>query len=393
MIREIQFSPSTFIIDNDDTHLFSKDVQADYRKRSALAIGRALKKVEMCEKSEEKLSDLFFEILGDFGAARKEIAELHNRGDAKGFGERRMSFRGDCSTPFDDVYKPYNERIVAEFKDLLEPYREELTKRVHEKIKFSVWNTAEGDTSSFEVEVFDEDEVTALSELTSIETPKDFPDELLVAKELDSENFEVLRRAYESLYDSQFEKATKIDLANYIRTLHQRYPYIRKGVWGDLRVNDANLKSFYALGTVRFTVNGKSTVVSQYLIWLHRDGKMHPLDRMRRHTISTVIHQPAFLINPTLKEVSRLFAKAILWNKQQVKELKEYVGLFRAYFTHACCFYRGSASIGEYFETLLYHYQGFRLQYSNKKLVDLEAFATPLLSEFLANYHSMVRID
>lgn len=393
MIREIQFSPSTFILDNDDTHLFSKSTQDDYRKKSAAAIGRALKKVEVCEKTQEKLSALFFELLTDFGAARKEINESHNTDDAKGFGVRRDGFFSEYSTCLDDVYKPYNARILKEFRELLDPYAEELENRTHEKIKVIAKDRFQELESSFEIEVFDEDEIAELNNIKPIIFPEGFPEDLLTAKKLEPEKLEILRKAFEELYNCQYDKLTKVDLVNYIKILHKKYPYIQKRGWGRMIQNDGNIKSFYALATARFTVDGKSTSVSQYLVWLHRDGTMHPLDRMQWHTICTVIHQPTCLIDSTLKVASLFFAKAILWNRQEVKELKEYVGLLRAYFAHACCFERGSSAVGEYFETMLYHYQGFCLHYSNKKLVDLEAFTTPLLSQFMANYDSMIRLE
>ena len=382
MSGNIQFSPSTFIIDNDVTHFFKKSMQDDYKKKSSVAIEKGLKKVELCEKSHEMLSALFFELLADFGHARKDIAESHNIDDQNAFGERREPFSGHCTTCLDDVYKPFNTRVIKKFRLLLDPYGAQLESRTHEKIKVIENSIFQGHGSSFEVEIFDEDEVANLKNIE----PFNFPEEL------SAENLEMRRKAFESFYNQNYDKATQIELYSHIKTLHKKYPYLQKSAYGRLVQNDENLKSFYALGTVRFTVDAKPTVVSQYLLWMHRDGITHPLSRMQRHTICTIIHQPSFLVEPTLKEVSLLFAKAILWDKEHLNKLKEYVGLFRAYFTHACCFCRGSASIGEYFETLLYGYHGFRLEYSNETLVDLEAFAAPLLSDFMANYMYAIRL-
>ncbi len=383
------------MIDRDDTKLFKGD-QADYRKKSGEAIGAAFKKLQACEKSEEKLRALFFELLQDFAVARRAIAEAHQTDDAHKFGIRRTGFFANYNTPMDDVYKPYNSRILLQFRKLLEPYQQELATSGHKKIKASQESSFREYGSSFEVEVFDESELAELTALEPIEFPDDFPVDLLAEleakQELTPDKFETLRNAFELFYADQYNALSKVKLASYIHTLHKKYPYLQRGQWGQLIQNDGNLKSFYAIGTSRLTVGGKPTVASHYIVWLHRDGKNHPLARMQRHTISMIIHQPTFLIDPTLQEISKLFAKAVLLERKNRNELKEHIGLFRAYFAHAMPHWRGSAAIGEYFETLLYYCHGIEVEYSNRHMIDLEAFSTPLLADFITNYHHMIRL-
>ncbi len=391
MIREIQFAPSTFMIDRDDTKMFQGD-QADYRKQSSIAIGEALKKVQVCEKTEEKLSALFFELLSDFGDARRNIALSHGTEGAKNFGKRREDLVGYFSTPLDDVYKVYNLPILRRFARALQPYAAELEKEDHKKIKVIEESVFKTYASSFEVEVFEASEV-AKKNLISPPLPDDFPEDLLTemvnGNELKPDKYELLRKALAVFYCAHQGDCTKDMLSYYVQLLHKRYPYITKAGWSGFITNDANLKSFYALGTLRLQVEEKPVVASYYLVWLHRDGKTPPLARMLQHTICTVIHQPTFLVQTTLQEVSKLFAKAVLSNN---KELKDCIGLFRAYFTHPMPFNRGSAAVAEYFETLLYHYQGIQLTYNNNKMVDLEAFTTPLLADFMAEYDSMIKL-
>ena len=99
------------------------------------------------------------------------------------------------------------------------------------------------------------------------------------------------------------------------------------------------------------------------------------------------------ILSETLQAIAKIFARAILWDKKEIGELKRQVALFRAYFSHCMPCERGSAAEGDLFEALLYAVHGYTVNYTKDKMIDLEALTTPVLSEFLKNYDSMISLD
>ncbi len=397
-VNEINFSPSTFIIDNDTFRVFSGN-QDDYKKKSSDAIFAALQKVKACEKTEDCLTTLFFEVLKDLAEARKAIAHSHQTEFAHCFGVRRDEAEyGRFHTCLHDVYQPYNKLILSHFSRLLGST--DIRNMKHEKIKVREEGGFQGCSSSFEIEVFDESEYFDVRQMLNDKDryPADFPRHLLYKEEeLQAEEKKALTKANQKFCENNPVKFTKLKVAILFRVLDKNFPLIEKckgsNLFYTLKENRENLKSFFALGTVRFMVDGKMMVVSEYLVWLYREAGMNPLVKMNNHTTAMVIHQDSFLIQPTLMEIARIFARAVLCDRNDVSELKNRVGVFRAYFSHTMPFIRGSSSVGEYFETLLYHFHGYRVAYNPKKLVDLEALTTPLLSTYMSNYSSMIELE
>lgn len=105
-----------------------------------------------------------------------------------------------------------------------------------------------------------------------------------------------------------------------------------------------------------------------------------------------LIHQDPFLVEETLPEIAKFFADAVLWDGKEIADLKEKIAKFRYLFAHTTPFSRGSASIAEWFEQILYQFHGFEVDYNNEVMIDLEAFSSPLWSDFIAKYPEMIRI-
>jgi hypothetical protein len=155
---------------------------------------------------------------------------------------------------------------------------------------------------------------------------------------------------------------------------------------------DENLKSFNVVATSRIKVNGKSYAASQYITWLYRDFQTDPLTRMKECSKVVIMHQDKFLVEETLKEISKIFAKIVLWDKKDPQELKETMAIFRRYFAHAMPKERGSAAEAEWYERMLYLSHDYLVTYNNKVMIDLEALTSTLDSNFVADYPAMIKL-
>lgn len=391
------FCPSSYIIDQNPDKYGGR--QEDYQRLANESINLALGKVEECEKTENKLTQLFFEILEEFGKFRHDIAQTHKTFHAERFGLRRDInwFNDFYFTSLDASYKGYNTIFLDRIASLLQG--KPLESSAHKKITISLDSVFKDCQSSFELEVIDKGD-PKINEWNSPlgKISEDFPVHLIEKREdnqkLDPNEKDILRKGFEKLKKEKPEVYKKARMRTLFFRLNKEFPSPQPIMAGRKLVrligNEDYLKSFYALGTARFLVNGKMYTSSQYIIWLYRDFQKHPLRRMKECTTTMMIHQDNFLIPETLNEIAKRFAQSVMHQGENLKELKDRVGLFRFYFAANMPWARGSASAGDMFETMLYRFHGHQVTYNPKKMVDLEVLTTPLVEEFMAKYDSMI---
>lgn len=141
--------------------------------------------------------------------------------------------------------------------------------------------------------------------------------------------------------------------------------------------NEAYLKSFYSLITIRHLINGKRYGMTQYLTWLYRDGRHNPYDRMINDSVVVMIHHDKLLMNRTLPKVAEVFDRCMRWDRQNETDLKKLVGELRGRLAHIMPDERGSSSIEEWFEQAVYESFGLpHVKYNNGKLINLEALTS-----------------
>lgn len=394
------FSPSTYIIDQNPYKYGGQ--QENYKAVANEAIGLGLKKLQGCPKTEDKLTALFFEILEDFGKVRRSIALSHQTYHAEQFGKRR-DIDGECDhyhTFLEEVYEGYNKIFLARIAELLKPYK--MDKKDHPKIKVALESSYEDCKSSFEIEILEGQDPQILVWNSHHDLPADFPSHLIKKREknkgLETHDKELLRRGCEKLKKENPEKYKIYKMQTLFLKLQKEFPspkpiFDKNGKLLRLEGVEGNLRSFYALATARFLVNGKMYASSQYLIWLYRDFQNHPLTRMQQETKVMTIHMDNFLISDSLKEVAKRFVQSVMSNDEKLDDLKRHVGLFRFYLAPTMPWERGSASCGDMFETMVYRFHKYQVTYNNKKMVDLEASTTPLVEEFMGNYDLMIHLE
>lgn len=376
--------------------------QEDYLQKVKETIEGGVKSIQSSAKTNDDLTKLFFSLLKEFGEARQKIASTHKTKASEQFGRRRdlLGKKDFYFTYLDCEYAAYNKEIMSFFASHLKDMN--LEKKGSTLKTKKIENKHGNLQSNFEIEILESDELQKrqwVSPPSPADLPSNYPIELYKMKDkLNSQQFEQLRHCNKELKEKKPEIYKRCKMVTLMLDMQNNFPTPNKIHQSDgtikIQGNIGNLKSFYLLGTVRLLVNDKMYAVSQYLTWLYRDFEIHPVERMQRYSTMLVIHQDNFLLEDTLKEIGKLFVKAILWNKENLKDLKEATALFRYYFAHAMPFERGSAAISEWFETAIYHYHNFkRVTYSKDKQVDLEALTTPSLPEFMQKYESMISVN
>jgi hypothetical protein len=91
--------------------------------------------------------------------------------------------------------------------------------------------------------------------------------------------------------------------------------------------------------------------------------------------------------------ISTIFAKAVLWKPaEKLQQLKDLMTLHSYLSAHNHRDIRGTASETEVLERAIYRSHGIHAVHDPKKLVDLEAFANPMLSVFAKSYDQMTQL-
>ncbi|WP_068470870.1 hypothetical protein [Candidatus Protochlamydia phocaeensis] len=375
--------------------------QSDYVNRTQALIAWGGKQIQQTAK--DSLATLFFTLLENFQKERQAIAREHGTPYAEQFGRRRdkEGIKDFYHTYLDDIYQAYNPKILKLFSLTMQGMPIE-TKN-HAKQQKKIENTYLGYTSSFEVEIFEIQELDSLRwriPISQEELPKDFPVNLLTKREqtsLSELELQSLKNAIKLLKQNDLNLYKRLKMANLLLDLQKEFPspLVKQGLKGEVQLigNEGNLKSFFALGTSRLLVNGKMYAMTQYLTWLYRDFQQPPIDRMLKYSTVMVIHQDNFLIDETLQEIALLFANAVLCETNKLEDLQAASGLFRHYFANCMPTERGSASIGEWLEGSIYHAHGYKIKYNKDRQIDLEALTTPLLSDFIKDYPSMLTVE
>lgn len=385
--------------------------QEDYEKRVCLLKQWGAKEIKAAPQNESDLVLLFFRMLEKFTTERKTMALEHKTPRAEKFATRR-DIEGTAEfyhTILADEYSEYNgiylTYLAENMRDMNLDKMPDLDldkKKSVNKYKIIKDSTCLGRSSSFEIELFEGDELSKkqwLAQVKGNDFPSDFPKQLLekARNNFTSKDFNQNRLAYKNIKNNHFELYKRIKMSLTFMEVQkefptpQKIPLDNKGTCQFIG-KEGNLKSFFVMGTARLTVNGKNYATTQCLTWLYRDFQTNPIDRMLKYSTVILIHQDNFLIDDTLKEIALLFAKAVITNRENLQEIKNNTALVRYYMANNMAWERGSCSIAELFEGSIYGSFDLEIKYQSNKQIDLEALTKPLLSPFITNYDSMIEL-
>lgn len=145
----------------------------------------------------------------------------------------------------------------------------------------------------------------------------------------------------------------------------------------------------YLLGSSFLEINGQEKPLSSLMLQLTIDHKTGSLINVYP---PVVIHQRSTHIPAMIEDIDKIFDHLFQSSDTlSIGEIIDYIGLIRYEFAHASPLVRGSAAIGEWLETALYYFLGFSdFRQTAKTTIDLEAFSSLTLDEFMERYRFLI---
>jgi len=335
-------------------------------------------------EGKKDLEELFHETLATLGANRHDMAVAHKTKNADLFGIRRDQepFASPAViTPLHHPYDEYNERLLPILQKHLRTMKHTLYEFEQKELKIE--ETCLGRAWSMEFAILSHEDMTKWGFSFNSESYQRLCTLCAIPpsqEPLESSHFSELvvnKTAMQNLKKASPEDYKRLKIAIAILEIREIYKKERKSDW--------------VLVTVRSEIDGKMYALSQYLTWLNRNFEEDPVENMTNRSIISIIHQDPFLIEPMLKDIAKIFKKAIEWKDGNIKTLKEDVELLDCELHHAMPFKRGSAAVSEWLEKAIYRYHEFNLTYNPKKMVNLEAL-TSSFNQFVENYDSMIEL-
>lgn len=387
---------STYIVDRMPAKYGG--YQKAYQDEFKALVSWGARQIKEAPKDEKALVDLFFRMFDHFSEQRKRIALAHGTTGAEHFGIRRdlEGTKEFYLTVLDQGYSEYNKKILK----VLAPHLRGMSldrKETSHKIK-----KIEDLDSSLTIEILEQQELLDrkwLQTPIADECPSEFiaieplRDRVRAGKTLNLDERQRHKIGLKHLKEKTpaiYQQIKMLALFSQFMTEFPS-PKVTPQPNGTYKIDgvEGNLKSIWVLATARVSVKGKMYATTQYLTWLYRDFKTHPVDRMLKYSTCMLIHQDNFLIADTLQEIARIFARVVLADDK--KEFKTQVDLLRFYFAHNMPSERGSAAEGEMIKGSLYGARDLSIIYEPKYQIDLEALTSPLLSRFMRRSKKFLR--
>lgn len=425
-----------------NTYIISKNPgfygnrQEDYVERVEKAITYTTNQLETAINKKEDLKQLFFHLVNNLGELRNNIAKEHNTNDWDLFGVRRDGNNIKTivsNTLLEKQYEEYNNRLLTLFREQMKKIK--MNSNSFEEKQLKIEETYLGRKSVFEFKILDENDLISFnwmkpvcySEIEKYNSSKFTEEELKIfynnLKEKTSK-YNLYRNLPENYIKNLSLNSIDEDTEACSDTIKKLYFLSKKNLLKDLKKSNPELyerekmsyyisflndkcpprenskenekiKSLYVLGTSSLDFNGKLTILTQYLTRIDHETKEDPLECMAQHSKIMLLHQDNFSLKNSLKDISKIFEKAVLWDKTKdtLAKLKEGMAEIR-YLLTCMPYYRGSAAISEWIEAAVYRFHGFNnFRHNKSRLIDLEAYASLQFSTFMKNYDSMVYFD
>ena len=357
---------------------------SNYRKKTEEIVARTAESFRSTVKTE----DLFHETVQSLAKFRQEAAAGPGQTN-EDFGIRRD---GDAfsspvtTTTLSSPYTQYNYRVISPQQRALYNMDHGSDKRISEKC--FPQESCLGRRSSIQLSIFDDGKA---EQIQSILTDAGYerlcglcsiPPSQTGGLSQKLTDLKSDKSAMECLRKNSMKDYENFKLAITTNEIGFKKPHGRPLNW--------------ILSTMSLEVNGTMQNLSQYLTC----ADIHNIESMN-DSVAEIMHQDAFLIDPVLQDIAKLFNQAISWkwepdnshideltlNMGNIHELKRIMALLQYEWAHAMPFKRGSSAIGEWLEMAIYQYHGLTWFYRKDKLVNLEAL-TSTLPEFVQNYGS-----
>lgn len=409
-ITETTYQPTFFVERLPDR--FGNN-QSDYLAKSNQYIGETATRLLTARKNGEDLTQLFFTVIADLSSKRSQLAKAHRTEDSEDFGQRRdQSLPGRTSYlllthPYDGV----GNKLLKLFADRLSSML--INGKFMESLK--IVDKCNGRTSTLDIQVISKEKLEAMN----IRPPREYlpsfiPLDILYRKTPLTADEKTRMNALFARFKKELpDMYRQRRFASAVRSLANMFPspsslnqtseaIAEKLPPGQARFILNNTRTKHVHVVLRTNVDGVMYNMTEYFTWLYeslqwvedQDPEEHPLKCMLECSKVLMMQQDVLLIQKTLEEIAKVFKRAMLWTREQpLSDLKNTMAEFCYLAAHNMRDIRGTAAETEWLERAIYNSHGVEYSLRDKgKLVDLEAFANPLFSEFVKEYDKMVEL-
>lgn len=389
--------------------------QDDYIHQTNQIIDATAEKISRCRDEKGDLKKLFFEITAELSHARAQLAKEHGTKDAEDFGKRRDDYYPAHVSilVLQDAYKEYNDKLLSFFSN----YLKQMESNGQFKKTYEIRDQCQGRTSVLEIEVINNQDLMdrGYQQLPQLCLPDGVSSEKLKSSKESLKTEEILEYRQKMFnFKTTSPQSYRIwKMSSALWTLRKKCPSPSYyGISADLvrerypkqeaDIILGNLKSLQVHAVLRTNIDGKLYALTEYFTWMYENSEwmanktlsQHPIERMKQCSKVMLLHQDEFLIAKTLEEISKIFEVAVLWNRntQILQDLKDTMGNFYYLSAHNMSDVRGSAARTEWLEEAIYRSHKIDTSSGEEKMLDLEAFANPLYSQFKKVYDQQTQL-
>lgn len=399
-----------YIVDIDPKRFGGQ--QSDYIEQARHVINLTAKAIDTAKQSGADLQIFFLDIIAYLSRQRARIAKEHGTRDGPFFGRRRDRASGSvavlvCSELYTDAGRKIAQNLAGYLKQME-------TVPGSGRFKEHIFNeTCLGRSVRVKIEVLDGPEMIRrrwLGERSDIREPDYlYTPDVIAAKDKENRG-EVLSEKEHALLRSLRVKF-KSESPELYQLLRLRQLSMMLNM---MRINGGGFPSRenggfepipgvrYVHAVLRIQVDKELYAFTHYfsmideedLLKHSKDPTNHPLEHMMDNALVMLLHQDEQLIEPTLRDIAKIFERVVKWNAatQSLEALQEQMALLLYMATHNIRDSRGTAAENEWLARAIYEVLGVQAFTSSDQVVDIEAFAHPFLSEFVKTYKQMVTL-
>jgi hypothetical protein len=380
-IKADSYNPMYII--SKDKERFSQ--QEDYlqKARQIIEMGQSLIKASFPGNERE----LFSSLLSYFSKARASLAKQHNTENAEDFGLRRdQQERGAHSILLKDAYEECGKQVLSWMKKtLLEEMVQMGSSGALKIIKEShaVRERFLDCESGLYFELFSPKQVDKWSRFSEKSNLEYYvPHEVLQKKE----RGEPLSKKEQRLINQAVQKIQAL-YPDYNES-HDMNFVLQLMDWES--ASGINASDCYLIrATTSLKMKGNVHFLTRYNVLLHQEDTLETMEKLG----VVLLHQDVSLIQETLDEAATVFQNILKWNGKDLSSLQDQMALLTYLLVHNMRDARGSAAENEWLTHAVYGALNVKISEDPNKLQDLEAFAHPLLFDFVNVYKNMIKLE
>ncbi|MES2199460.1 MAG: hypothetical protein V4489_04765 [Chlamydiota bacterium] len=367
--------------------------QQDYLNRSRQVISSTVKM--MTDVRHENSHEAFFQILSFLSAERHAIAVAHQTEGADEFGSRRdlekerFVYTLSLGGAYDQCGKSITDWMARGFSAISDQFPDIKPTR---KGAYQQQVDCLGYKSRLLFEICDAPELSKWRNVKRAIILKCFPKETAnflldkLNKEIpfSEEELKMYKEAKALCCKEDLEIRSHVDMLEVLTIIEKR---VKNPEMLSTLPPKLEYHAFFLRATASIGMNDAIQPLTTYnaLAYIKKNRLLDGSDPICMRC-PILLHQPPELIQTTLEESAKVFQKIMDWDGNDLNSLQEQMGLLTYLLVHNMRDVRGSAAETEWFTHAIYEALGVLVTTNEAYLQDLEAFAHPLLPDFIDRY-------